>query len=109
VTAGAPARGADAEAIGPPLFVLALGFLSVVVSLPLARLDGMAQHVVGYLVGGLVPIVVVGVARRLDLERRRSPKYQARTAFRLGSVALLVAAIVAAGIHLWPIATELAS
>ncbi len=91
------------------MLVLALGFLSVLVSLPLLGADGIGAHAVGYVVGGLVPILVVGVARRLDLERRRNPRYQARALFRIGAIALLPLAIVTAGLHIWPIATELAS
>lgn len=91
------------------MLVLGLGFLSVIVSLPLLAGDGITAHGIGYLIGGLVPIVVVGIARRLDLERRRSPGYRPKSLFRLGALVLVPAAIVAAGLHIWPIATELAS
>lgn len=97
------------EAVGPPLLILGLGFLSVLVSLPLIGADGIPSHVIGYATGALVPILVIGIVRRIDLERRRSPHYVARSWFSAALVVLAVAALVAAGLHIWPIATELAS
>lgn len=95
--------------MGPPLLILALGFASVVVSVPLLSADGIAPHVVGYLTGGLLPILVVGLVRRIDLDRRRNHRYQANSLLAPALVLLLAAAMVMAGLHIWPIATELAS
>lgn len=95
--------------MGPPLLVLGLGFASVLVSLPLIAADGITAHVVGYLAGGLLPILVVGLVRRTDLDRRRSPHYRARALLRPALVVLMVASVGAAGLHIWPIATELAA
>lgn len=106
----APRRaGADEGTVGPPLLILALGFASVAVSLPLLSAEGITPHVVGYLTGGLLPILVVGLVRRIDLDRRRNHRYEAKALLSPALVVLLVAAMVMAGLHIWPIATELAT
>jgi hypothetical protein len=105
----APTDRRGSEVTGPPLLLLALGFLSVLVSLPLVAGDGTGTHVVGYVTGALVPILLVGVVRRTDLDRRRSPDYRARGFLRPALVVLMLASLVAAALHLWPIATDLAS
>ena len=103
--AGAPA----ARTVGPPMLVLGLGVASAVTSLALVPRDEVAVHVAGYVIGSLVPILLVGIARRVDLDRRRSAHYQVNGLFRLGLIVLAVLALVAAALHVWPIATELAS
>ncbi len=111
---GAPAAeaeiaGAEPSAVGPPLLILGLGFLSVLVSLPLIGADGIPSHVIGYATGALIPILVIGLVRRIDLERRRSPRYEAKAMLAPALIVLALAALLAAGLHVWPIATELAS
>lgn len=110
-SAGSASAPADApiRTVGPPLLILALGFVSFLVSLALLSADDRASHVIGYLTGAMVPIVVVGLVRRIDLERRRSPYYQVNRLLRPGLVALAVVAVVAAALHVWPLATDLAS
>ena len=95
--------------VGPPLLLVGLGFASVIASLPLIALDGIPTHILGYLTGALIPILVIGLVRRVDLARRRSPYYVPSNALRPALLVLAVAAIVAALLHVWPIATELAS
>lgn len=95
--------------VGPPLLLVALGFASVLISLPLISFDGIPTHAVGYVTGSVIPILVIGFVRRIDLDRRRSPYYQPNKLLQPALVVLAVAAIVAAGLHVWPIATELAS
>lgn len=99
----------DAPEVGPPLLILALGFASVLVSLPLMLADGLAAHIVGYVTGGLVPILVIGLVRRIDLDRRRSHSYVPASYLHPALAALAVLALVAAVLHIWPMATELAS
>ena len=95
---------------GPPLLVLAVGGLSLAVSLLLAVADAStATHLLGYATGALVPILVIGVARKSDLERRRSAAYQPVSWFRIALVVLGALALVAALAHAWPRATEWAS
>lgn len=106
---GAPGGAVEPEAVGPPLLILGLGFVSVLVSLLLVGAEGIPTHVVGYTIGGLVPILLIGIVRRTDLGRRRSPRYVARGFFSPALLALAVCAMIAAGLHIWPIATELAS
>lgn len=100
---------ATASRVGPPLLILGLGFASVFVSLPLILSEGVGAHVLGYGTGGLVPILVIGLVRRIDLERRRSPNYRSIGLLRPAIVTLAVLALVAALLHIWPLATELAS
>lgn len=104
-SAGPAADGAT----GPPLLVLLSGYASFAASLALIGADGIPAHVIGYVAGALVPILVLGVVRRVDLERRRNPRYVASSIFPPLLVLLAVLALVAAGLHIWPIATELAS
>jgi hypothetical protein len=89
--------------------LVGLGFASVLVSLPLIGAEGIPAHIVGYVTGALIPILMIGIVRRVDLERRRSPYYVAKSLLKPALVTLAVAAVIAAGLHVWPIATELAS
>jgi hypothetical protein len=100
---------ADTSAVGPPLLLVALGYASVLASLPLLTADGIPAHAVGYITGALIPILIIGFVRRVDLSRRRSPYYVPRAGLQPALVVLAIVAIVAAGLHVWPIATELAS
>lgn len=89
--------------------ILALGYASVLVSLPLILSSGVGPHVLGYVTGGLVPILVIGLVRRIDLDRRRSPDYRSVGLLRPALGTLAVLAVAAALLHIWPLATELAS
>jgi hypothetical protein len=100
---------ASTERAGPPMLLLGLGFASILVSLPLVAFDSIPPRLVGYVTGSLIPILVLGFVRRIDLDRRQSPSYRPRAALKPAVAALAVLAIVAAGLHVWPIATELAS
>jgi hypothetical protein len=102
------ASSAEPTKVGPPLLLVALGFASVLVSLPLIVVEGIPAHVIGYVTGALIPILVIGFVRRVDLDRRRSPYYEPRSILQPALVALAIGAVVAAGLHMWPIATELA-
>lgn len=102
-------RGGSATKVGPPLLLAGLGFASVLVSLPLIGLDGIPAHVIGYVTGSLIPILVIGFVRRIDLARRASPYYEAHRLLRPALAVLAVIALLAAVAHVWPIATELAT
>jgi hypothetical protein len=102
--------GAEAvPTVGPPFFLLGIGALSSLVSLALVVVDSAGVHALGYLCGTLVPIVAIGLFRRSDLSRRKS------AAYRLGELkswmipAVLVVGLVAAALHIWALATQLAS
>jgi hypothetical protein len=102
-------RPADEGATGPPLAVLLLALLTVVLGAALMPLDAMAGHVAGYVAAPVLTILLVGVYRRADLARRLEAGYRARPgAGRLATV-VLVAAFGVAAVHVWAIATELAS
>lgn len=104
-TAAAPSTAT----LGPPLLLLGLGYLSILVSLPLVVVEGIPSHVLGYCTGALIPLLVIGFVRRVDLQRRRSPYYRPKRILGPAIAVLAGAALVAAGLHVWPIATELAS
>lgn len=97
------------ETVGPPLLLLGIGYLCVAVGLLQVGADGVGRHLLGYVVGAVVPILLVGIVRHTDLDRRRSPNYAGRALLRPGLVLLVVAALVVAALHVWPIATEWAS
>jgi hypothetical protein len=100
---------AEPKTVGPPLGLVVLGFVCVVASLPLVAADGIPGHIVGYVVGALIPILIIGFVRRVDLSRRRSPYYVPRPILPPSLFALAIAAVLVAGLQIWPIATELAS
>lgn len=107
--AGAPTSGTPAaDVVGPPISLLAFALLSLLVSIVLVPSDGIVLHVVGYITGALVPILLVGLLRRVDLDRRRSAHYLASTLVQPGQAIVLVGSLIAALLHVWPIATELA-
>jgi len=91
------------------LLLVALGYACVAASLPLLAADGIPGHVVGYVVGALIPILIIGFVRRVDLRRRRSPFYAPKSLLQPALFVLAIAAVVVAGLQVWPIATELAS
>ncbi len=106
---GEETRADEPGRVGPPILLLGLGFLSVLVSVPLIPVDSNALHVLGYVTGALVPILVIGLVRRSDIERRRSPYYEPVRLFGPALAVLAVVAVLAAGLHVWPVATGLAS
>ncbi|WCO65985.1 hypothetical protein PO878_15905 [Iamia majanohamensis] len=106
--AAAPEEAETAPS-GPPLVLLALAGVCVAAGAGLLLVGTFAANVAGYLVASLLTIVLVGVYRRVDLIRRLSPGYRPAPAARRVVPVLLVAAFVVAGVHVWAIATEVAS
>lgn len=99
-----------AGAIGPPMIIVGTGLMALVVSVVLAVVGaGVTVHLLGYLTGAIIPILVIGIARRADLDRRRDPAYRAIGLFSTALLALGVGAVVTAALHIWPLATEWAS
>ncbi len=99
----------DPDAVGPPLSVLALGAASALLALLLVVVDTTATHVLGYLCGSLIPIVCIGLYRRFDLARRKSPHYVPGPVPSWVVPAVAAVGLVAAAIHIWALATQLAS
>lgn len=95
--------------VGPPMLLLALGFVSVIIALALVPTTGVTSHLIGYATGAIVPVFIIGLVRRVDLQRRQSPHYVSRSLLRQGLLVLALAAMVVAVLHVWPIATDLAS
>ena len=95
--------------VGPPLAVLAVGGVSVLLSYALLLLDTSSAHLVGWLLGSLVPILAIGYFRRMDLQRRRSSNYVGGQVKRWLPPAIAIAGVIAAGIHTWLVATQWAS
>jgi hypothetical protein len=99
----------SADPVGPPVVFLILGFASMLASLALGVVGGRQAHVGGYVLGALFPILIIGVFRRLDLARRRSPYYVPQGLVGLLVTVLGVGAVALAAVHIWAIATDLAS
>lgn len=106
----AAARGRpDAATTGPPLLFLATAGACVLVGGGLLAIDTFTANVAGYLVASLLTILLVGLFRRVDLIRRLSAGYRPVAQVRRAITLLLVLAFVVAGVHVWAIATEVAS
>ncbi|HMJ75800.1 MAG TPA: hypothetical protein VK507_07500 [Iamia sp.] len=106
--ASKPTGAADVRN-GPPVLVLVLAGLCVVTSAALVPLDDLGTHVLGYVAASVLAIVLVGLFRRFDLTRRLAPGYRARPGVGRLVTVLLLAAFAVAAVHVWAIATELAS
>ncbi len=98
-----------ATSVGPPLVVLGTAFASVAVSVLLLLVGGTRAHVLGYVVGSVLPLLLIGFFRKADLVRRRDPHYLASRLVPPMLVVLAATALVLAAVHVWPIATDLAS
>ena len=94
---------------GPPVLFLLTAALCVVAGAALAPLDDFGAHVLGYVAASVLAIVLVGLFRRVDLTRRLAPGYHARAGVGRIVTVLLLAAFAVAAVHVWAIATELAS
>jgi hypothetical protein len=103
-----PAVAAD-DRTGPPLLFLVLAALCVATGAGLVGQDELGAHVLGYLTASVLAIVLVGLFRRFDLSRRLAPGYRARRGVGRIVTVVMLAAFVVAGVHVWAIATELAS
>lgn len=99
----------EAGAIGPPIAVLAGAALCVLVGIVLVFPGSFATHVAGYVASPLVAILLVGLYRRLDLRRRLSAGYRPNPSIARVIPLILVVAFVVAAVHVWAIATEVAS
>lgn len=108
-----PATGAETEGpprpVGPPVGLLAAAAVSVAASLAMFPVTLLPFHVVGYLLASFVTISLVALYRASVQRRRRNPYYSPRPALRRGATLLLVLGTVVAGVHVWVIATHLAS
>lgn len=100
---------AEGGATGPPLIILFLAVVCVIVGAGLVPIDDFGIHVMGYVISSIVTILAIGVFRRVDLGRRLSTQYRPRPALRRVVPVVLIASFVVAGLHVWAIATELAS
>lgn len=95
--------------VGPPVLVALTGILSLIVGVVLAFASGTTAHLLGYATGAIIPILVIGIARRVDLDRRTDPSYLAVGWFGTILIVLGVGAVVTAALHIWPLATEWAT
>lgn len=103
------AGASPGEHVGPPMTVLGVALLAVAVSALLLVVGSTVAHELGYVVGSVVPVLLIGFFRRADLERRRSPRYVASSLVRPAIALVVVAAVVLAAFHVWPLATDLAT
>jgi hypothetical protein len=81
---------------------------SVVMSLVLLFVGGVPAHVIGYVLGSFVPILLIAGFRSKDRRSRLSPNYSPRPEYDwFARIGLGVALIVTVA-HILPIATEVA-
>jgi hypothetical protein len=92
------------------MVILGAGFALGAASIVLWLADGgSVLHLIGYLIGSVIPVLLIGVFRRSDLDRRRSPYYLPNRYVRPALFLLALLALIVAGLHVWPIATDMAS
>jgi len=103
----APAPAAHPK-VGPPISFLLSGVISVVASLVLVLRADLTAHVLGYVLASILPFLLVGLFRHSDFERRISPYYVGRPIINRLIPVVLVLGMLAAIVHTWSIATELA-
>lgn len=94
---------------GPPVAILGGAALCVLVGVVLLVPGTFAAHVAGYVASPLVAILLVGLFRRVDLRRRLAPAYRPAPTVARAIPVILVVAFVVAALHVWAIATEVAS
>ena len=99
----------EAPRTGPPVVFLLLGLLSVLASIFLLVHGGFAANVLGYVLASVLPILSVGLFRHFDLDRRISPYYVPSQLVRYLIPIVLALGLIAAVLHTWSIATEIAS
>ncbi len=97
------------ERTGPPVLFLVLAGLCVATGVGLLGQDDQGAHVLGYVTASVLSIVLIGLFRRFDLSRRLTPGYVPRPGMGRVVSILLIAGFAVAGVHVWAIATELAS
>ncbi len=109
-TGGADSADADAnvERVRPPASLLVIAAFCVGSSGTLLVLPGLLTHVVGYALGSVVTIALVGVFRRTDVQRRQHPLYLPRGALTRYAGVIVPLGLAVAAVHTWSIATELA-
>jgi hypothetical protein len=95
--------------VGPPTYIILLGLLSVGVSILLLFEHRFAFHVVGYVLASFVPILTVGLFRRIDLAKRGNPFYEPVPLINRIIPVVLGLGLLAAVLHTWSVATGLAS
>lgn len=108
-SAGGETHEAGDGAVGPPVLVVLVGILSLLMGVGLAFANGSTIHLLGYATGAIIPILVIGIARRVDLDRRSDPSYLPIGWFGTVLLVLGVGAVVTAALHIWPLATEWAT
>lgn len=100
---------ADPDAVGPPITLLGVAAACVLIGAVLLFAGSFVANIAGYVVASLFTIVLVGIYRRVDLARRLAPGYRPVPRVRRVVPVVLVGAFLVAGVHVWAIATEVAS
>lgn len=108
--AGGDAVDIRVDPVGPPVLIVLAGILSLLTAVVLAvAKSGVTVHLLGYATGAIIPVLVIGIARRVDLDRRSDPTYRPIGWFGTALLVLGVGAVLAAALHIWPLATEWAT
>jgi UPF0716 family protein affecting phage T7 exclusion len=107
-TGGAEISDAGIDGVRPPASLLVVAACCVGASAALLALPGLLTHVVGYVLGSVVAIALVGLYRRTDVQRRQHALYLPRASLTRYAGVIAALGVVAAALHTWSIATELA-
>lgn len=94
----------------PPISVLVLAVLAVAAAFALLTLTGFSAHIVGYLLGSFVSVILVTIFIKIDLRRRNSRDvvYLEARGVRFIWSFVLASGIAACVLHAWYMAAELA-
>lgn len=99
----------DPVAPRAPVQLIAFAIAAIIVSALLLLTDGVVTSVAGYVLSTFVALTCVTAFRWLDNRRRQDVSYVASpNAGRVGTTTAAVALVVAS-VHVWNLATELAS
>jgi hypothetical protein len=107
-TNGAEIADPHLDTVRPPASLLVLAACCVGSSAILLVLPGLLTHVVGYVLGSVVTIALVGVFRRTDVQRGQQALYLPRASLTRYAGVIAAVGVAAAAVHTWSIATELA-
>jgi hypothetical protein len=97
------------QPVRPPGNVLWVAGAAPVIAAALLAVGGVFVHLIGYAVTILVGLCSLAVFYRLDAERRRAKTYTPVPALRRVVVGLGIACLAVAMVHVWFVATWVAT
>jgi len=93
--------------VSAPKYLLGLAACSIAFSILLLFPGDFYLNIAGYLFGSVVVVLLVGMFRRVDSERRQRPTYSPQRGLAGAVTSLILFGLLVAMTHAWFIATEL--